>query len=92
MSQTEMELLEAASSELLQRVDKRRQVLIAAWKIASTVLSRDIWFAKKRSFESPDGCPVFYADELAVLCEKDAAQLRAVADTKSVFENCRVVR
>jgi len=60
---------------------------IVAVKIASTVLSADIWLAFSDDFKPGEGEPlaVFYADEIPILDEKTPEQLREIHKAKLAF-------
>ena len=60
---------------------------IIAVKIASEVLSADIWLAFKDDFKRDDGEPlaVFYADEIPILAQKTLDQLQEIHKVKLAF-------
>ncbi|HEY6368059.1 MAG TPA: hypothetical protein VI585_25040 [Candidatus Binatia bacterium] len=58
---------------------------IIAVEICSEVLQAHVWLAFDDNFNPGDGEAVFYADELPMLKDKTAAELRAIHKAKSVF-------
>jgi len=69
------------------RGDQVTEGPIVAVKIASTVLSADIWLAFRDDFQPEEGEPlaVFYSHELSFLSDKTPEELREIHKVKLAF-------
>jgi hypothetical protein len=76
--------LERLKRDALQNTDATEGRIIAV-EICSEILRAHIWLAFDKSFDPKDGQAVFYADEIPLLKDKIAEQLREIHKVKLVF-------
>ena len=65
---------------------------IQGYKIESKVLSDDIWLILDRAFIPTDGLTCYYAEEIPLLRDKTARELKEIHKVKLAFPGTRVRR
>jgi hypothetical protein len=65
---------------------------IQAVKIFSKILGDDIWLILDRAFIPADGLACYFAEEIPLLKDKTAEELREIHKVKLAFPQCRVIQ
>jgi len=79
-------------SDQPETLEVRESGTIQAVKICSHVLQDEIWIILDRSFVPSDGLACYHAEEIPLLKNKSAEQLREIHKVKLVFPGCRVLQ
>jgi hypothetical protein len=90
-----MSYLEIAKKFLEERRAKEGFIIDPhlAVKICSHVLEDDIWVILDRSFTPPpDGLAHYYAEEIPLLKDKTADELRTIHQAKLEFPGSRIIQ
>ena len=61
-------------------------------RIASSILNDEFWLILDRSFIPTDGLACYYAEEIPLLKDKTAQELRQIHKVKLAFPEARVTR
>jgi len=61
-------------------------------KITSAVLGEDFWLILDREFVPDDGLACYYPEEIHLLKDKTADDLKAIQKVKLVFPGAKVVK
>jgi len=61
-------------------------------RIASSILNDELWLILDRSFIPHDGLACYYAEEIPLLKDKTAQELRQIHKVKLAFPEARVTR
>ena len=75
-----------------EALEVREGETIQAVKIASTVLNDDIWLILDRTFIPHDGLTCYYPEEIPLLRDKTARELKEIHKVKLAFPGTRVRR
>jgi len=67
-------------------------VITIGIKIASAALGEDFWLILDREFVPDDGLACYYPEEIPLLKNKTADNLKAIQKVKLVFPGAKVVR
>ena len=61
-------------------------------RIASSILNDEFWLILDRSFIPTDGLACYYPEEIPLLKDKTAQELRQIHEVKLAFSGARVTR
>src|SRR5262249_15371533 len=75
-----------------EALEVRESATIQAVKIWSHILEDEIWLILDHSFVPIDDLACYYAEEIPLLKNKSAEQLREIHKVKLVFPVCRVLQ